>query len=74
LRRIVKLGWHPLLRLNTGGPFRPTGTPRFRPLQTFAPQPGTRWRGRGTAFQKAGRQLDCPLLALWEEGDKDVAS
>jgi len=70
-RRIVRLGWHPFLRVNTGGTFRPAGTPGFRPLSTFVPQPGTRWRGRGTAFQKAGRQVECTLLALWEEGYKD---
>jgi Transposase DDE domain len=70
-RRIVKLGWHPFLRINTGGTFRPARARAFQPLQTFVPQPGTRWRGRGTAFQKAGRQLECTLLALWEEGYKD---
>ena len=70
-RRIVKLGWHPFLRSNTGGTFRPAGTHGFRPLTTFVPQPGTRWQGRGTAFARKPRQLDCPLLACWEEGDKD---
>ena len=70
-RRIVNLGWHPFLRINTGGTFRPVSTPCFRPLKSFAPQPGTRWRGRGTAFQKAGRQVECTLLALWEDGYKD---
>jgi hypothetical protein len=67
-RRIVQLGWHPFVRLNTGGPLRPVGTPCFRPVQRLVPQPGTRWRGRGTALQKAGRQVECPLLALWEDG------
>jgi hypothetical protein len=27
--------------------------------------------GRGTAFQKTGRQVECTLLALWEDGYKD---
>jgi len=70
-RRITRRGWHPFLRINTGGTFRPAGTLCFRPLQSFVPQPGTRWRGRGTAFQKAGRQVECTLLALWEDGYKD---
>jgi len=70
-RRIVRLGWHPFLRINTGGTFRPAGTACFRPLQSLVPTPGMRWRGRGTAFQKAGRQVECTLLALWEEGYKD---
>src|SRR4030095_8535004 len=30
-----------------------------------------RWGGRGTAFQKAGRQVECTLLVLWEDGYKD---
>jgi len=61
--RIVRLGWHPFLRLNLGG--------TFRPLQSFVPQPGMRWRGRGSAFQKTGRQVECTLWALWEDGYKD---
>src|SRR4029434_6741059 len=69
--RIVRLGWHPFVRINTVAPFRPAGTPCFRPLKSFVPQPGMRWRGRGTAFQKAGRQVECTLLALWEEGYTD---
>ena len=69
--RMVRLGWHPFLRIHTGGPFRPAGTRCFRPLQSVVPQPGTRWRGRGTALQKAGRQVECTLLALWEDGSKD---
>ena len=40
--RIVHLGWHPFLRINTDGTFRPVGTQCFRPLKSFAPQPGTR--------------------------------
>src|SRR6266851_8860660 len=70
-RRIVKLGWHPFLRINTGGTFRPTGTHCFRPLTPLVPQPGTRWQGRGTAFARKPRRLECPLLACWEEGYKD---
>src|SRR5262245_50805158 len=30
LRRIVKLGWHPFLRINTGGTFRPADPRCFR--------------------------------------------
>lgn len=66
-RRIVRLGWHPLLRVNAGGTFRPDGTSHHRPLTTFAPQPGTSWQGRGTAFTRQ-RQLACTLLAWWKAG------
>lgn len=68
-RRITRLGWHPFLRINTGGSFRPTGATCWRPLKTFAPQPGTTWRGTGVAFTR--NQVACTLLVRWEEGDKD---
>ncbi len=34
---IVHLGWHPLLRVNAGGLFRPSGRARWHGLPTFAP-------------------------------------
>lgn len=69
-QRIVQLGWHPFLRINRGGTFRPTGQ-GYRPLIYFSPTPGTSWRGTGTAFQGPARRLDCTLLARWEEGYAD---
>jgi hypothetical protein len=71
-RRIVRLGWHPFLRINAGGTFRPQAHNRFRPLRSFAPQPGTRWQGRGTAFVSRPSRLDCTLLACWEAGYKEA--
>jgi hypothetical protein len=68
-RRITRLGWHPFLRINMGGSFRPTGVPCWRPLASLAPQPGTSWRGTGLAFTR--NQVPCTLLARWEEGYKD---
>jgi hypothetical protein len=68
-RRLTRLGWHPFLRINTGGSFRPTGTTCWRPLASFAPRPGTSWRGTGLAFTR--NQVACTVLARWEEGYKD---
>ncbi len=65
---IRKLGWHPLLRINQGGKFRPKGWYHFVPLASLVPCPGQRWRGRGTAFSTAAAQLRCTLLAFWGEG------
>jgi hypothetical protein len=65
---IRKLGWHPLLRINAGGKFRPKGWRHFVPLASLVPHPGQRWRGRGTAFRTAEAQLHCTLLAFWGEG------
>src|SRR5947208_8523996 len=70
-RRITRLGWHPFLRINTGGTFRPTGQVRGVPLQTWVPEPGTTWQGTGIAFTGRNRQLHCTLLACWEAGYKD---
>src|SRR5882724_187387 len=67
-RRIVRLGWHPFLRIKTGGPFRPDPQAGYRPLSRFVPCPGTGWRGTGTAFKSPQRRLRCTLLACWEEG------
>jgi hypothetical protein len=71
-RRIKRLGWHPFLRINAGGTFRPQASNRFQALRTLCPQPGTRWQGRGTAFVSRPWRLDCTRLACWEEGDKEA--
>jgi hypothetical protein len=65
-RRIRRLGWHPFVRINTAGSFRPTGVSCWRPFLSVVPRPGTRWRGTGTAFTR--HQVACTLLARWEEG------
>jgi hypothetical protein len=70
-RRIVRLGWHPFLRINSGGTFRPAGSFVSRPLLSFVPQPGTAWQGAGTAFKGSQRCLTCTLLARWEAGYQD---
>ena len=67
-RRIVRLGWHPFLRINRGGPFRPDPQATDRPLSGFVPLPGTRWRGTGTAFTSPQRRLRCTRLACGEAG------
>jgi hypothetical protein len=70
-QRIVRLGWHPLLRINTGGTFRPAKSVHYHPLRELVPQPGRQWVGEGTAFQGPRRRLNCTLLARWEEGYRD---
>jgi hypothetical protein len=70
-RRITRLGWHPFLRINTGGTCRPQGQVRGVPLKTLVPEPGTTWQGTGIAFKGRHRQLHCTLLACWEAGYKD---
>jgi hypothetical protein len=68
---ILALGWHPLLRINTRGTFRPEGWKRRVPLSELVPTVGRRWQGRGEAFQAAPQRLRCTLLACWEPGYTD---
>jgi hypothetical protein len=68
---IVRNGWHPVLRINTGGTFRPAASVHYQPLRRLVPQPGTQWVGRGTAFQGPHRRLNCTLLARWDDGYAD---
>jgi len=70
-QRLVRLGWHPLLRINTGGTFRPAASGRYQPLRSLVPQPGAQWVGAGTAFQGPRRRLNCTLLARWDAGYAD---
>jgi hypothetical protein len=68
---IVRNGWHPLLRINPGGTFRPATSANNQPLGSLVPQPGMQWVGRGTAFQGPKRRLNCTLLARWDAGYTD---
>jgi len=69
LARIRKIGWHPFMRINASGTFRPTGERVFRPISSFARKPGEYWEGTGVAFKS--RQIPSTLLAYWEEGYKE---
>jgi len=69
---IVTLGWHPLLRINQQGKFRPQGWYHWVPFTTLVPAVGRRWQGRGTAFTGKDTQLDCTLLGCWSAGYQDA--
>ncbi len=70
-RRIVRVGWHPFLRVNTAAKFRPDGRAQWVWLRDLVPQAGATWRGRGTAFVSAKCRLACTLVACWEPGYQD---
>lgn len=65
---IVALGWHPLLRINQQGQFRPQGWYHWVPFTVLVPAAGRRWQGQGTAFTGKDTQLDCTLLGCWSAG------
>lgn len=68
---IQQLGWHPLLRVNVGGLFRPEGYYHWLPFTQLVSAVGRQWKGRGTAFAGRKTRLDCTLLGYWGEGHKD---
>lgn len=67
-RRIVRVGWHPMMRINQGCKFRPHGQAQFVWLGELVRVEGARWRGSGTAFATKDSQLECTLVAWWGEG------
>lgn len=71
-RRIVRVGWHPFLRINQGCKFREHGQPQFVWLSELVPQIGGRWRGRGIAFASQECRLECTLVAWWGEGHAEA--
>lgn len=72
LQGIVALGWHPLLRINQQGPFRPQGWYHWVPFTTLVPAVGRHWQGRGTAFTGQDTQLNCTLLGCWGAGHQNA--
>jgi len=70
-RRIVRVGWHPFLRVNTAVKFRPTDQQDWVWLRALVPQTGQTWRGTGTAFVSPACRLACTLVACWEPGYQD---
>ena len=68
---ITAMHWHPLLRINNQGKFRPQGWYHWQELKAVVTKVGQRWQGRGTAFKTESAQLECTLLACWDEGYAD---
>ncbi len=68
-RRLTRVGWHPFVRMNTGGSVRPTGATGWRPVAPCVPQPGMSGRGTGLALTR--HQVAGTGLARWEDGDQD---
>lgn len=65
-QHIKGMGWHPFLRINCGGKFRPVGASEFRALSTVVPTVGAQWSGSVVCFK--GNPLACTLLARWDAG------
>ena len=64
-------GWHPFLRINRQGHYRPAGAATFRPLTQVVSRIGHAWAGVVTCFATPVRHLECTLLARWDVGYRD---
>ena len=69
---ITALGWHPLLRVNSQGTFRPEGWYHWVPFTQLVPAVGRRWAGQGAAFQGKHTRLKCTLLGCWDAGHEEA--
>lgn len=69
---MVSLGWHPFMRINKQGHFRPLGEAQFRSLSTAGPERGSAWCGEVECFSEPKSRLRCSLLARGDEGDEEV--
>lgn len=70
-KAIQKNKWHPFMRINSGGQFRPVGQASFRGLATVVSQLGSHWSGRINCFKTKSSRLTCTLLARWDQGYAD---
>src|SRR5260370_1509802 len=70
--KIVSLDWHPFMRINKQGHFRPQGEAKFRSLGTAAPEVGSAWCGKVDCFSGETCRLQCTLLARWDQGYEEV--
>ena len=68
---IQRPGWHPFLRINQQGPYRPTGSARFRPLATVVRRGETGWSGAVDCVASSSCRLACTLVAQWTEPHTD---
>jgi hypothetical protein len=68
--RIVSLGWHPLLRINAQGWYRPAGQTTYQPLASGVAQADASWWGQVVCFKE--NPLACTLLASWEAGQSEA--
>ncbi|WP_217352504.1 transposase [Candidatus Viridilinea mediisalina] len=63
---IVGIGWHPYLRINRQGKYRPIDEQEFKGLSTAVTKDGPGWKGRVVCFATKERQVTCTLLARWD--------
>jgi hypothetical protein len=68
---IARQQWHPFLRINHQGQYRPVGATRFRPLATVVRPGEAGWSGAVECFVSSACRLRCTLVAQWAEPHRD---
>jgi DDE family transposase len=68
---IKRQEWHPFLRINHQGQYRPAGRTRFQPLATVVRQGEAGWSGAVECFASSCARLPCTLLAQWTPAHRD---
>jgi hypothetical protein len=68
---ITHQDWHPFLRINHQGQYRPQGSARFQPLAGVVRPGEPGWSGAVECFASSCCRLQCTLLAQWTAGHRD---
>lgn len=68
-RFIVRLDWHPLMRVKKGGKFQPKGWRNSYHFNQLTRKVGDSYAAEGVAY--TGEQLPCTLLAKWTAGHEE---
>jgi hypothetical protein len=69
--RITQLGWHPFLRINRQGQYRPRTAASFCSLTQVVAGIGQHWTGCVICFATKQRQLEYTLLPRWDKGYRE---
>jgi hypothetical protein len=64
---IVKLGWHPMLRVKEDLSFRAKGEETFSPMGQRVKRHGRGWKGKGE-WSEHGERMSGTVVMRWEKG------
>jgi Transposase DDE domain len=64
---IVKLGWHPMLRVKEDLSFRATAEETFSPMGLRVKRRGRGWSGKGE-WSEHGERMEGTVIIRWEKG------
>lgn len=64
---IVKLGWHPMLRVKEDLSFQARGEESFSPIGMRVKRRGRGWSGKGE-WSETGERMEGTVLIRWEKG------